>query len=156
MVLDSAMILVSAVGRLPLWLALGVAGVLLGRMKAMAFWQLCLALLLAFLVADVFLKPVVHSTRPFDAAAPSRVVGPRPSGYSFPSGHAASSFAAASALSRGWPGGTIAWFALAVLISYSRLYLGVHYPVDVAGGILIGLACGYFVVAGTRWHTHWS
>ena len=62
--------------------------------------------------------------------------------YSFPSGHAAASFAAASALAfsycRHWRPAVV----LAVLISLSRLYLYVHYPSDVLCGALLGILCG--------------
>ena len=145
------MIALSAVGRLALWLGLGLLGVALGRARGKGIWQMCLAMLLAFLVNDVVLKPLVRSARPFERAVHARVIGPAPRDYSFPSGHAATSFAAALALSRAWPAGALLWFALAALISYSRVYLGVHYPIDLAGGLLVGLACGWFVVGRTRW-----
>jgi undecaprenyl-diphosphatase len=46
-------------------------------------------------------------------------------------------------LSSIWPAGRVLLWLLAVLIAYSRLYLGVHYPIDVAAGALLGLACAW-------------
>ena len=70
----------------------------------------------------------------------------RPTDYSFPSGHTAASFAAASALyfrrSRWWlPAGL-----LAALIATSRLYLYVHFPTDVLGGAALGILSGWLGV----------
>ena len=67
----------------------------------------------------------------------------RPTDYSFPSGHTAASFASVMALylageKKIW----IPSLVLAVLIAFSRLYLYVHYPTDVLGGIVAGLAAG--------------
>ena len=66
----------------------------------------------------------------------------RPHGWSFPSGHTASGFAAAFAL---WfqnrKLGTLA-LLLATFIGFTRLYLYVHFPTDILGGIALGLAAG--------------
>lgn len=145
------MIGASAAGRLFVWVAIAVGGVVLRRLPGKAFCQMCLAMLLAFVINDLTLKPVIRAPRPFVRNAMARVVGPRPGDYSFPSGHAAASFAAAVALARGWPAGTVAWVTLAGFVSFTRVYLGVHYPVDVVGGALVGIACGLFAVGRTRW-----
>ena len=68
-------------------------------------------------------------------------------GFSFPSGHTAASFAAVFAL---WASGSPLWkpaLALASVIAFSRLYLYVHWPTDVLGGIVVGAAVG---VAGAK------
>ena len=59
---------------------------------------------------------------------------------SFPSGHAATSFACAALLAWLTPLPKVPLFALAALIAFSRVYNGVHYPLDVLGGAALGLA----------------
>jgi undecaprenyl-diphosphatase len=62
-----------------------------------------------------------------------------PHDHSFPSGHAATSFAGATLLSAYAPRLRVPLYALAVLIAFSRLYVGVHYPLDVLGGAVVGV-----------------
>jgi len=59
---------------------------------------------------------------------------------SFPSGHAATSFACAALLAWLTPLPKVPLFVLAALIAFSRVYNGVHYPLDVLGGAALGLA----------------
>ena len=63
-----------------------------------------------------------------------------PSTYSFPSGHATVSFACATVLALAVPRLRVPLYALAVLISFSRVYVGVHFPLDVIAGAVLGVA----------------
>jgi len=112
------------------------------------FATLAVALLFATIVADYALKPAFDRTRPFVASPAVLVIGGRPHDASFPSGHAANAFAAALVLSTTVPSGRMVWWPLAIAIAYSRVYLGVHYPLDVIGGAVVGLVCSALVVAG--------
>lgn len=99
-----------------------------------------LAMLLVFLAGNLGLKPLLARPRPITADPSVRVLVPYPPGdpYSFPSGHAMNSMAAATALGssrRSWGGVAV---ILAAVICFSRLYLMLHYPTDVLGGIIVG------------------
>jgi undecaprenyl-diphosphatase len=62
--------------------------------------------------------------------------------YAFPSGHAATSFAGATVLSRAGPRLAPAFFLLAAAVAWSRVYVGVHYPSDILGGAVLGVLVG--------------
>lgn len=104
-----------------------------------------LALLIGFLITNLTLKPLVARPRPWlDVEGLVNLLGE--SAYrSFPSGHSTSAFAFAFALLFGAPNKWLKWAAMivAILMGLSRLYVGVHYPTDVLGGILVGLLAGW-------------
>ncbi|MBO9542118.1 phosphatase PAP2 family protein [bacterium] len=95
-------------------------------------------------VSVTLLKPLFGRERPFKADPALRT----PSGHwnespeSFPSGHAAVSFAAATAIADLQPSWAWPAYGLAALISYSRMYNGVHYPTDLLVGALLGIGAG--------------
>ena len=73
-----------------------------------------------------------------------------PHSHSFPSGHTATAFAGATMLSAFVPRAAPAFYVLAAAIAYSRLYVGVHFPLDVVGGIVIGVATALLLLAASR------
>jgi undecaprenyl-diphosphatase len=108
---------------------------------------LVIGLILLIIVTDQtgfrILKELFERIRPCRAL--SDVITPLgcAGGYSFPSNHALNNFAAATFISRLHPDYSWIVFIVAVLISLSRVYLGVHYPSDILGGALIGVLFGY-------------
>ena len=106
--------------------------------------QMAAALIIGALICNVTLKPLIGRIRPFELTDAVPLI-PQPADFSFPSGHTSSSFAGSSALlfASANKKFSIAALILAVLISFSRLYVYVHYPTDVLAGILIGIFSGY-------------
>lgn len=103
-----------------------------------------LALIFDLLLCNILIKPLVARPRPFVVDPTIELLIPAPAEYSFPSGHTAVSFAAVTALfldGKKWL--WIPALVLAVLIAFSRMYLYVHYPTDILGGILVGALAGY-------------
>ncbi|HUE85667.1 MAG TPA: phosphatase PAP2 family protein, partial [Vicinamibacterales bacterium] len=129
------------------WQLLALIGLTRARWRAAA-WRTLLTVWLALLVVDGLAKPLVNRPRPTIPPAPARSLPPASLTTSFPSGHATSAFAGAVAVSRMWPATRIAWWILALLIASSRIYLGHHYPLDVVGGALLGIAIALWVLGG--------
>jgi undecaprenyl-diphosphatase len=153
--LDTAMIWISSSGGAGLvWLVLALAAFVRPRDRAAA-WRVMLTVALCYAVVDGVMKPLAGRARPAPlATAAKRELPPLPVTSSFPSGHAASTFGAAVAVSRMWPQTRVVWWTLAVLIGYSRIYLGHHYPLDVAGGALLGVAIAFWVLGGRHRATY--
>jgi undecaprenyl-diphosphatase len=148
--LNGVMWTLSAAGRGGMiWVAIGAVIAWRAR-RWQDFAALATALLLATILADHVLKPIVHRTRPFKTTPAVKVIGGRPHDPSFPSGHAANAFAGATVLSSTAPAGRLLWWIVAAAIAYSRVYLGVHYPADVVAGAIVGVACGAVVVVVRR------
>jgi undecaprenyl-diphosphatase len=148
-VVDAAMVMLSMIGRGgAVWLMLAGAAAVHDRRHLRAAARVVLIILLTYATVDGVLKPIFARARPFNAIADVRVVDTRrPTTYSFPSGHAAMSFAGAVGLMAIWP--QQVWLlALAFAIAFSRIYVGVHYPLDVLIGGLVGGVIGWSVV---RW-----
>ena len=110
------------------------------------------------------LRPIFERLRPANLNNPiSHLVhivdGYRSGGFSFPSCHAANTFALAtltSLLFRRWRF-TVAIVFWAIVNCYSRIYLGVHYPGDLLAGTVIGCLCGgIFYVVGRLIISYWS
>ena len=147
--LDSVMSWISSAGGAgTVWLLLGMVAFISPRHRAAA-WRVFLTIALAYAVVDAVIKPLAARERPsIRAYAPPRDLPPLPRSFSFPSGHAASTFGAAVAVSRMWPQTRLVWWSLAIVIGYSRMYLGHHYPLDVLGGALFGIALALWVLGG--------
>lgn len=147
--LTQLLALVSALGNQAfIWLLIGFVCLFISEKREEGVC-IFLAVAVVFIVSEVGIEHLVARVRPCDAGiGVSAVMGVSHNGYSFPSGHTTSSFACATviaAMSRSRKG-AVAAVCFALLIAFSRLYLGVHYPTDVLGGIGIGAVCGALVV----------
>jgi membrane-associated phospholipid phosphatase len=115
----------------------------LGNSRGLAF-EIILGTLTLWLVVET-IKALTDRSRPFLDLEGARVIGWREPGRSFPSGHTAQIFFLATLLSYRFSpgaGGIAALYALAVLVGYTRMYVGAHYPRDVIGGAVLGSVWG--------------
>lgn len=104
------------------------------------------ALLLSSILGDGLLKNMFHRIRPSADIPSAQLLIIKPMTYSFPSGHATTSFAVAGVLSKYLKSYAFGIFTLASLIAFSRIYLFVHYPTDVLAGIVFGLICSRIII----------
>ena len=104
---------------------------------------MAIAMMIGLLICNVTLKPLVGRIRPYDLQLQEfgitiQLLGERMHDFSFPSGHTIASFEAAVVLLKNSKKMGIPAMILAVLISFSRLYLYVHYPTDVIVSVILG------------------
>lgn len=102
-----------------------------------------------FAVCDLVLKRLVLRPRPYLVIQGLACLVPPESSASFPSGHAASSFACACLLTCSFGKKGALAYVPALLIALSRVYVGVHYPSDVLAGMVLGTLVGVTVWAVT-------
>lgn len=101
-----------------------------------------IALILEVFTVNICLKNIVNRPRPFQVDESINMLITA-SGSSFPSGHTGSSFAAAVSVFLYNKKAGIAALVLASLIGFSRMYLFVHFPTDVIGGVVVGIICAF-------------
>jgi undecaprenyl-diphosphatase len=131
------------------WLALAIV---IGGFSWRRPWLLlrvAVAILLAEMVSGL-LKVAIERDRPPLANPDPAPLVHLPATYSFPSGHATVGFACATVLALAVPRLTWALVALAALIAFSRVYVGVHYPGDILAGAVLGVGLGVLVRVSGR------
>ncbi|MGI6721239.1 MAG: phosphatase PAP2 family protein [Anaerovoracaceae bacterium] len=144
--LSPAVIFITKLGTgAAVWIVISVILLIPRKTRKVALLALA-ALLAAYVIDNLILKNLVARPRPYDVIPGLHSLIGAQNDYSFPSGHAGSSFAAAVVLFNGLSQ-KYSWvfLVLAALISLSRLYVGVHYPTDVLCGALIGINIGLFI-----------
>jgi len=125
-----------------IWIILGAILLCFKKTRKCGFIVL-VSLLCAFLISEFTLKPIFGRARPFNALESIRLIIPPPSGSSFPSSHATTSFAAAIVLYRFNKTYGIYALIFAFFVAISRVYLCVHFFSDVLIGSLLGFAIGF-------------
>jgi undecaprenyl-diphosphatase len=125
-------------------LAAGARDVVQRRLLPLHMAVVAVAFALTTLVTG-WLKELFDRPRPPDDADPVTSLVELPTSASFPSGHASTAFAAAVALGVLVPRWRAPALAVAALVAFSRVYLGVHFWLDVFAGALLGAAFGWFV-----------
>ncbi len=146
--MDAIMPAVSFLGNAGwIWILAGVSMAIIPKTRKIGI-TVCIALLLSLIICNLTLKPIVNRIRPYDIKEGIELLITKPHDASFPSGHSSASFAAAVATVFYNKKIGIPAMVLAALIAFSRLYLYVHFPTDVLGGIILGSLCGvgaYFI-----------
>ncbi len=123
------------------WFGLGVLLAIVDGSNREA-WVICAVLGPIAIGLNYVVKAIVKRPRPVLEGLPP--LGGAPSSLSFPSAHATSAFAVATAMTRVEPWGALA-FALALALALGRPYLGMHYPSDVVAGAVLGVLLGLIV-----------
>lgn len=124
------------------WIVLAALLLLLRRQRKYGVSTAC-ALTLDLVACNIVLKPLIGRVRPFVFRPGLPLLVPPPGDASFPSGHTAAAFAVVFALKTAKSSLWLPALVLASATAFSRLYLYVHWPTDILGGILLGAAVGW-------------
>ena len=131
------------------WIVLGLTLSFIPKTRKIGI-TVCISLLINLSVCNITLKPLIARVRPYDLREGIALIIDAPHDFSFPSGHTSGSFAAACAVfayDKKWFG--ISSMVFATLIAFTRLYLYVHFPTDILGGIVVGIVssiASFFIV----------
>lgn len=121
------------------WIAIGVV-LLLFKKTRVAGFSVLISLAINAFFTNMTLKDLIARPRPFHVSEAIVPLIAHPSSFSFPSGHTSGSLTAAFALYKTMPKKVgIPAVILASLIGLSRIYVGVHYPTDVLGGLAVAI-----------------
>lgn len=124
-----------------IWIVTALVLMCFKKTRKCAF-TMATALILCLVLGNITLKPLIARIRPFDVKTTLDIIIPKPHDFSFPSGHTFSSFASAYVIFKNYRKWGLAAFVFAGLMAFSRLYLCVHYPTDILGGIILGIING--------------
>ena len=140
--LDNMMMFLTSLGNYgAIWIFTGVLFLSFAKTRktgiAMAF-----ALLAVLISGNMVLKPLIARLRPFMTDETIMLLIKAPEDFSFPSGHTYSAIAAATVIFKYYKKAGVIAYLVAILIGFSRMYLMVHFPTDIIGGIVLGVLCG--------------
>ncbi len=139
--LDKVMPFVTKLGNLGvIWIVISIILILSKKYRKAGILAIY-SLVIAAILGEGLIKNIIARPRPFMEISDIDLLIPKPTSYSFPSGHTASSFAATTAYVKMIDNKKIVipLVLLACMIAFSRLYLMVHYPTDILGGVVLGL-----------------
>ncbi len=131
------------------WIALSIVLACIPRTRKCGVTMMA-AMAFTFLVGNLLLKNIIARPRPCAVDTSVRLLIPFPSEYSFPSGHSSNGFTAACVIFCYYHKAGIAAFLTASIIAFSRMYFFVHYPTDILGGIILGIADALLAVYCVR------
>lgn len=145
--LDSIMVFLSTIANSgEVWIVIGILLLIFKKSRKTGVVVL-LSLLFMLVTSNIVLKNVVMRDRPCWIDQTVQLLIDIPKDYSFPSGHTMAGFASATSIFFYHKRLGIAAYVLASSIAFSRLYLFVHFPTDILGGLIIGIALAFLA----RW-----
>jgi undecaprenyl-diphosphatase len=132
--------------RIPLGL-MAVLLLIFGKKKGrIAVLLLVVGIALSDQLCNNVLKPLIQRIRPCNVLENIHLLVNCTKAYSFPSSHAMNIFTGCILLSHNYRKIKVILIVIAILVSYSRIYVGVHYPFDVLAGMTLGIFCAFVVI----------
>ncbi len=149
-VLDKIMVGITTLGDGGVfWILTAVLMLCFKKTRRCGAWVL-ITMAICYLVGNLGLKNIIQRPRPCSIDTSIPLLIPFPGEFSFPSGHTLHAFAAATAIFLHFKKPGIAALVLATLIAFSRMYLFVHFPTDILGGIVIGVGMAVLIYKGMQ------
>ncbi len=133
--------------RIPLGLMV-ISLLIFGKKKGrITVLLLVLGIALSDQLCNSVLKPLIQRIRPCNVLENIHLLVNCTRAYSFPSSHAMNIFTGCFLLSYSYRKIRLFFLIIAILVSYSRVYVGVHYPFDVLAGVVLGIFCAFIIIA---------
>lgn len=143
--LDSAMVFFSSLANHgEVWLAIGLVFLCFAKTRKIGIAML-ISITLSFIAGNLILKNLIARSRPCWIDTGIELLIINPGDYSFPSGHTLVGFTSSVSIFLQQKKWGAAAFILASIIAFSRLYLFVHFPTDILGGIVLGTVVSFLV-----------
>ena len=123
-------------------------------------WKLAILIPIGVILVDqtgVLIKETISRPRPFVSLDPNiinHLVSPRGPNMSFPSNHAANTALLATIFSSTYSRFSAIFWSLSIIVMFSRIYIGVHYPADVLCGFILGYSYGLIIL--TTWNSRFK
>lgn len=141
-VLDNLALLVSNLGIIYFWIVISIVIYLFGNEKGKVVAKRMIVILLLTTILTQLIKYLIMRPRPYTELS-NLILLDLGTDSSFPSGHTSTSTAMAYLLSKEYK--RWIFMLIPVVVAFSRLYIGVHYPSDILGGFLIGFLIAYIM-----------
>ncbi len=146
-VLDKIMVIISSLGNAGIiWIIFTILLLCFPKYRRCGI-TMAAALIIDVVICNLILKNLVARSRPCWVDQTISLLIDNPKDYSFPSGHTAAAFAAVIPFLYYHKREGIAALIFALTLAFSRMYLFVHYPTDILGGIIVGVAAGTAAIA---------